>query len=86
MPLDISSLQTAITTAFKKAKSTPPPSDPSKSDQVQEQILTQLGLDLASAVNAFVRGADVIGVTVAVVDPSNKPIGTGTETGTGKLQ
>lgn len=86
MPLDMSSLQTAIIAAFKKAKSTPPPADPSKSDQVQEQILTQLGQDLANAVNTFVLGADVIGVRVAVVDPANNPIGTGTETGTGKLQ
>jgi len=85
MPLDQATLQTAIHTAFKKAKDTPPPSDPSQSDQTQEQILTQLSQDLAAAVNAFVLSGDIGGVVVAVVNTSNQPIGTGTQTGTVKM-
>ena len=86
MALNTTALQAAIKDAFKKAKQTPPPSDPNQADQVQEQILTDLAKDLADAVNAFVVGAAVIGVTVNVVNQANQPIGTGTQTGTGTLQ
>jgi hypothetical protein len=86
MPLDTISLQTAIKAAFKKAKETPPPADPSQTDQVQEQILAQLAQDLADALNTFVLGAAVVGVKVNVVNTANQPIGTGTQTGTGNLQ
>jgi hypothetical protein len=86
MSLDTATLQTSIKAAFKKAKDTPPPADPSQADQVQEKILTQLAQDLASALNTFVLGAEVIGVMVNVVNQSNQPIGTGTQAGAGKLQ
>ena len=86
MALDNSTLQTSIQAAFKKAKDTPPPADPSQADQVQEQILAQLAQDLSAAMKTFVLGADVVQVAVQVVNPANQPIGTGAQTGTGKLQ
>ena len=86
MPLDTTSLQTAIKAAFKKAKDTPPPSDPDQTDQVQEQILTQLAQDLASALHTFVQSGDVLQVTVQVRNNANQLIGTGTQIGVGKVQ
>jgi len=35
MPLDTTTLQTAIKSAFETAKNTPPPADPSQSGAVQ---------------------------------------------------
>ena len=72
--------------AFKKAKDTPPPSDPAQANQLQEQILTTLSQDLANAISVFVAGGDVTGVRVVVVNASNVQIGTGAQTGTGKVQ
>ena len=86
MPLNVNALQTAIHTAFKKAKDTPPPADPSQSDQVQEKILTDLARDISAAVNTFVTGGDVANVTVSVTDLTNNPIGKGTQTGFGRIQ
>lgn len=86
MALDTSTLQTAIKAAFKKAKDTPPPSDPAQADALQEQILTQLAQDLSAALNTFVRSGDVVQVAVTVVNNANAPIGTGTQTGVGKVQ
>jgi hypothetical protein len=86
MALDLDTLQTAIHTAFKKAKDTPPPSAPGQAGQTQEQILTQLAADLSSAIDAFVKTGDVVQVTVQVTDPTNHVIGAGTQTGTGKIQ
>jgi hypothetical protein len=88
MPLNKPDLQTAIKTAFKKAKDTPPPSDPSQADQTQEQILTTLAQDLADAINTFVLNADVAQVTVQVKDNTSAVIGTGTQLpgSFGKLQ
>jgi len=86
MPLDTISLQTAIKTAFKKAKDTPAPPDPSQASQTQEQILTQLAQDLANAINAFVRSGDVVQVTVQVKDNANNVIGSGTQNNKGKIE
>jgi hypothetical protein len=86
MPLDTATLEASIKTAFKKAKDTPPPADPGETGQAQEQILTQLAKDLAGAVNAFVRSGDVVQVTVQVRDLANAVIGSGAQTGTGKIQ
>ena len=86
MALDTNALQTAVKEAFKKAKETPPPSDPSQADSIQTQILDQLSADLAGAINTFVRGGDVTGITVQVTNQNNQVIGTGTETGAGKIQ
>jgi hypothetical protein len=86
MPLDTAALQSSIKSAFKKAKDTPPPADPGQADQAQEQILTQLAQDLAGAVNTFVRSGDVVQVSVQVKDNANTVIGTGTQTGAGKIQ
>ena len=86
MPLDTASLQNQIKMAFKKAKDTPAPSDPKDADQAQEQILTQLSQDLAAAVSAFVRGGDVLNVTVQVKDNASAIIGIGTQTTPVQLQ
>jgi hypothetical protein len=87
MPLEKNSLQAAIKAAFQKAKETPPPDDPSQSDQVQEEILDTLSQDLADAIEAYVHGGDVGGVTVTVRDIANvNVIGTGTQAGTVKIQ
>ncbi len=86
MGLDTPTLQTAIHAAFKKAKDTPPPADPSQADQAQEQILTQLAQDLASALTTFVQSGAVVNVSVQVRDASNVILGTGTQTGPGQIQ
>ncbi len=89
MALDPTTLQSAIKTAFEKAKNTPAPSDPTKSDQTQETILATLSQDLAAAIDAYVKGASVINVKVQVTDPTQKPIGVGQQTpqlGFGNLQ
>lgn len=86
MPLDKTTLQSAIKAAFKKAKDTPPPDDPNDASQVQEQILTDLSADLANALDAFARGADVVQITVDVKNNASVLIGTGTQTGVGKIQ
>lgn len=86
MPLDVTTLKTAVKAAFQKAKTTPPPSDPSQSDQVQTQILDQLSQDLANAIQVFVQSGDVGGVFVTVKDNANNPLGSGTQVGTVKIQ
>ena len=86
MALDKTTLQNAVKAAFKKAKDTPPPADPAQADALQEQILTTLAQDIANAVDAYVRGGDVTQVSVTVRNPSNVVIGTGTQTGVGKVQ
>ena len=62
MPLDATTLQSAIKAAFEKAKSTPPPADPTQTDKVQETILSTLSQDLANAIDAYVKGAAVNGI------------------------
>ena len=86
MPLDTDTLTEAIKAAFEKAKQTPPPENPDDSDQVQDQILTQLAVDLANAIDTFVRSGDVTGITTEVTDLGNNPIGAGTQTGTGEIE
>ncbi len=73
MPLDQSTLAQALKTAFSQAKA-----NSWSSDQVADAM--------AAAIDTFVIGADVVGVTVNVVSPTNQPLGTGSQTGTGKLQ
>ena len=73
MPLNESSLAQALKDAFNQSKA-----NSWSSDQVADA--------LATAINTFVTGADVVGVTVNVVSTTNQPLGTGTQTGTGKLQ
>jgi hypothetical protein len=86
MALDKNTLKTKIEAAFKKAKETPPPSDPSESGKVQDQILAQLAVDLSDAIDAFVKSGDIAGITVQVRDLANNIIGNGTQTGTVKVQ
>lgn len=86
MPLNLSQLETAVFNALKKAKETPPPEDPNESDQIQIQILEQLAQDLAAAIDAYVRGGVVGGVSVEVRNSAHVVIGTGQQTGTVSLQ
>jgi hypothetical protein len=74
VPLDKTTLQTAIATTFQQGMADPTWS----ADQTAKA--------LADAIDAYVRGASVVGVTVNVVNPAQVPIGTGAQTGTGTLQ
>jgi len=73
MALDQSKLSQALKDTFKSAKD-----NSWSSDQVADA--------LAGAIKDFVVSAEVAGVTVNVVNNANQPIGTGTQSGTGKLQ
>ena len=73
MALNQSTLSQALKNTFSQAKA-----NSWTSDQVADA--------LAAAINSFVASADVVGVTVNVVSAANQPLGTGTQTGTGKLQ
>ena len=86
MPLQTTQLQDAVKAAFKKAKDTPPPSDPAQADQVQEEILTQLAADLAEAIEAFVKSGDVKGVKTDVQVDLGTGKGQGAQTGTVKIE
>ncbi|MBB6253157.1 hypothetical protein [Nitrospirillum iridis] len=86
MPLNTITLQAAIKAAFEAAKNTAAPADPAQSNAVQEQILNQLSQDLAAAVHAYLLSADIAGITVAVVNQAQQPIGTGSQAGSVKLQ
>jgi hypothetical protein len=73
MALNKTNLATTFKATFKQAKD-----EAWDSDRVADA--------LADAIDAYTKTADVVGVTVSVVDTSNHPLGTGTQTGTGKLQ
>jgi hypothetical protein len=47
--------------------------------------LDQAAAAMADAIDLYVRGAAVIGVTVDVIDAGSIKIGTGAQTGTGSL-
>ncbi|HEX8150652.1 MAG TPA: hypothetical protein VF591_25935 [Pyrinomonadaceae bacterium] len=88
MALDKETLREAVKAAFKKAKETPPPDPPDEGviKQLQETILTDLAQDLADALDAFVRGADVTGVQVEVRNNASVVIGSGTQNNLGQVQ
>lgn len=88
MSLDKEALKQAIKQAFEKAKKTEAPKDPDpkKIDELQNQILNQLSQDIADAIDQFVKGGAVTNITVEVKDRSNTVIGSGTQTGTGKIE
>jgi hypothetical protein len=73
MALNKSQLAQLLKTTFQSAKD-----NSWSSDQVADS--------LADAINTFVLTAEVSGVQVSVVNSNNVVIGTGTQTGTGKLQ
>ena len=73
MPLDKDTLTTTIKTTFQTAKE-----ENWTADQVAEA--------LANAIDACVRSGDVTGITTDVRDFADNPIGTGTQTGTGKIE
>jgi hypothetical protein len=82
MPLDQTTLENSIRTAFETAKNTPPPEDPAEADALQDQILATLAADLAEAIRLFVQSGDITGVTSNVVNNANVQIGTGTQNNT----
>ena len=88
MALDKTTLRDAVKAAFKKAKETPPPdpADEAVIEQLQETILTDLAQDLADALDAFVRGADVVGVQVEVKNNASVVIGSGAQNNFGRVQ
>jgi len=73
MPLDKVTLAKTLKQLFKDAKDNNWESD-------------QVAGELTDAIDQFVRSGDVVQVTVDVRDSSNVLIGTGTQTGTGKVQ
>jgi hypothetical protein len=74
MPLDVPKLRQALLDAFGKGMTEP---DWSKEKAAQA---------LADAIDAFVKGAEVVGVNVNVVAPNGNPLGTGSQSAPGKLQ
>lgn len=77
MPLDKQKLQSAIQAAFDDAKK-------------EEWETAQVAAALAAAIDAYVRGAEVQGVKTAVevqsADGGQVLQGTGTQTGSGRVQ
>jgi hypothetical protein len=73
MSLDKSKLAQALKDVFKSATE-----NSLSSDQVADGI--------ASAIDDYVVAAAVVGVNVDVVDNAGQAIGTGAQTGAGKLQ
>jgi hypothetical protein len=74
MALDKNALRDALKAAFQQGLDDP---DWSQDDAAQA---------LADAIDAYVRAAAVVNVTVNVFDPGQVQIGTGTQVGTGSLQ
>lgn len=74
MALDKTALSDAFKTAFRQGMDNPAWTKEDAADA------------LADAIDAYVRGAEVVGVAVDVVDLASNPSGTGTQTGTGSLQ
>jgi len=70
MALDKPALTAALTAAFEQGMADP------------DWSLNDAASAMADAIDAFVRTAEVSGVTTDVVDPADNPIGTGTQTGT----
>jgi hypothetical protein len=85
MGLDKEALEIQLKEAFEKAKATQPPEDPEEIDRVQKEILKNLAIDLAGAIDAFVRSGDVVGVTTRVVVDPQTGVGTGTQEDTGHI-
>jgi len=73
MPLDRPALATALQTAFEAGMAD------------ENWTLAQAAGAMADAIDAYVRTADVVGITTDVDDLGGMPIGQGTQTGTGGL-
>ena len=73
MSLDKAALAAALKTAFESGMDDP------------NWTLDDAAGALADAIDFYVRGAEVAGVTTEVRDPGNVVIGTGAQTGTGTL-
>jgi hypothetical protein len=74
MALDAAKLRQALLDAFNNGMTEP---DWSKEDSAKA---------MAAAIHAYVLGAEVVGVTVDVVAPNGNPLGTGAQSGSGRLQ
>jgi len=74
MALDKSALVVALKSGFQKGLDDP--------DWDQDKAAKEL----ADAIDAYVRGAEVVGIQVAVVDLAAAPLGTGTQLGKGSLE
>lgn len=74
MALDKTLLAAALETAFTTGKADP------------NWTLAQAAGAMADAIDAYVRTAEVAGVTSDVADLTNKPIGKGAQTGAVKLK
>lgn len=73
MGLDKAELTNAFRQTFQQAKDEAWSSD-------------QVAAALADAIDTFVRGGEVVGITTEVRDVGDTVIGTGTQTGTGSTQ
>ena len=73
MPLNKATLKDAIRTSFDTAKS-------------QGWSTEQIAQALADAIDAFVRSGDVKQVSVRVTSGEGAELGTGAQTGVGKVQ
>lgn len=73
MPLSTDALATAFKTTFKDAQD-----QEWRSDEVAEA--------LATAIGEFVKSGDVTQITVDVQDPNGIPLGTGTQSGSGRIE
>ncbi len=79
MALDLATLRSQILAAFVTAKDTEPPADPADAAALQDEILEQLSTDLAAAIDGFVRGGQIAGITTDVVLDLPSETGTGTQ-------
>lgn len=73
MPLDKPALAAALQTAFEAGMDD------------EDWTLPQAAGAMANAIDAYIRTADVLGVTTDVADPGGVAIGQGTQSGTGGL-
>jgi hypothetical protein len=81
MPLNVAQLQTAIKAAFDAA------SAPVKQTPSQAPDPNQLPKDLAAAINAFIKSADIVNINVQVTDAAGNSSGlTGKQSGVGQVQ
>ncbi len=74
MPLDKSMLRDALLASFRQGQENP------------DWRATDAAQAMADAIDAYVRAAEVVGVSVTVVNAAQQQSGTGTQAGTGSLQ
>jgi len=72
MPLNKDTLSASLNTLFTNA-------------EAQNWDKARVASEMAAAIDAYVRAADVVNVSVEVRSPSNVVLGTGTQTAPGKV-